>query len=89
VQPIRAAAQRQFHLEAATVVQVISLDKNGPAAKGGMQEGDILLTLDGKPVGTVDDVHKLLTAIPAGSHIKLSILRDNQRRELDVVVGEL
>ncbi len=89
VRPIRPAAQRQFQLEVATVVQVMSLDKNGPAARGGVQEGDILLALNEKAVGTVDDVHRLLTEIAAGSRIRLSILRDNQRRELDVIVGEL
>jgi S1-C subfamily serine protease len=89
VRPIRPAAQRQFQLEAPTVVQVMSLDKNGPAAKGGVREGDILLALDDKLVGTVDDVHRLLTDIPAGSHIKLSIIRDNERHEVEVVAGEM
>ncbi len=89
VRPIRPAAQRQFQLPTATVVQVASLDPNGPAAKGGVREGDILLALDGKNVGTVDDVHRLLTDIPAGTHIKLSLLRDNERREAEVVTGEL
>ena len=89
VRPIRPAAQRQFQLEAPSVVQVVSLDPNGPAAKGGVMEGDILLGLDGKNVGTVDDVHRLLTDIPAGTHIKLRLIRDNERRELEVVTGEL
>lgn len=89
VRPIRPAAQRQFQLEAPTVVQVVSLDKNGPAAKAGIKEGDILLRLEGKTVGTVDDIHRLLTEVPTGSHIKLSILRDNERREVEVVTGEL
>ena len=89
VRPIRPAAQRQFQLEASTVVQVMSLDPKGPAARGGVQEGDILLAMDGKPVGTVDDVHRLLADIPAGSRIKLSLLRENERREVEVVAGEL
>jgi S1-C subfamily serine protease len=88
VRPIRPAAQRQFQLDAPSVVQVMTLDKNGPAAKGGVQEGDILLGLDGKNVATVDDVHRLLTDIPAGSVIKVRILRDNERREIEVVTGE-
>jgi S1-C subfamily serine protease len=88
VRPIRPAAQRQFQLDSPTVVQVMSLDKNGPAARGGVREDDILLMLEGKPVGTVDDVHRLLTDIPAGTRITLGILRDNERRELEVVTGE-
>jgi len=89
VRPIRPAAQRQFQLETPTVVQVVSLDKNGPAARGGVREGDILLALDGKNVGTVDDVHRLLADIPTGTHIKLGLIRDNERREVEVVTGEL
>jgi S1-C subfamily serine protease len=89
MRPIRPAAQRQFHLPAPTVLQVMTLEKGGPAEQGGAQEGDILLGLQGKPVGSVDDVHRLLADVPAGSHIKLDILRDNQRMELEVVTGEM
>ncbi len=89
VRPIRPAAQRQFQLSTPTVLEVITLEKNGPAVQGGMHEGDILLGLDGKSVGTVDDVHRILAEVPAGSHIKLNILRDNERMEIEVVTGEL
>jgi S1-C subfamily serine protease len=89
VRPIRPAAQRQFQLPAPSVVEVVSLEKNGPAARGGIREGDILLTLNGKSIATVDDVHHLLTDTPAGSHITLSILRDNERRDVEIVTGEI
>ncbi len=87
--PIRPAAQRQFNLPTPTVLQVMTLEKGGPAEKGGLREGDILLELQGKPIGTVDDVHRLLAEVPAGSHIQLDILRDNQRLQIDVVTGEI
>ena len=89
VRPIRPAAQRQFQLPSQSVLQVMTLEKGGPAEKGGVQDGDILLALQGKPVATIDDVHRLLTDVPAGSHIKLDILRDNARIEVEVVTGEM
>lgn len=89
VRRIKPAAQRQFQLPAPTVMEVLSLEKNGPAARAGLREGDILLALEGKNVGTVDDVHRMLADVPAGSYIKLSIIRDNERRELTVVTGEI
>ncbi len=89
MRPIRPAAQRQFQLPTPTVLEVVTLEKDGPAVKGGLHEGDILLSLNGKSVGTVDDVHRFLTDVPAGTRIKLSILRDNQRMEIEVVTGEL
>ncbi len=87
--PVRPAAQRQFQLAAPTVLEVASLEANGPAAKGGVRGGDILLALEGKSIGTVDEVHRLLADVPAGSRIKLSILRDNNKIEVEVVTGEL
>ncbi len=89
VRPIRPAAQRQFNLPAPTVLQVMTLEKGGPAEKGGVKEGDIVLGLQGTPIGTIDDVHRRLTDVPAGSHIKLDILRDNARIEVEVVTGEM
>jgi S1-C subfamily serine protease len=88
VRPIRPVAQRQFQLPAATVVEVISIVKDGPAHLGGIREGDILLALNGKGVATVDDIHRLLSGTPAGSRVTLTILRENERREVVVVTGE-
>jgi S1-C subfamily serine protease len=87
--PIRPAAQRQFQLPQPTVLQVLTLEKGGPAEKAGVKEGDLLLGLEGKPVGSVDDVHRLLTDVPAGSHIQLDILRENARVQVEVVTGEM
>lgn len=89
MRPIRPAAQRQFNLPMPSVLQVMTLEKGGPAEKGGVREGDILLGLQGTPVGSVDDVHRLLADVPAGSHIKLDVLRDNQRMEIEVITGEM
>jgi S1-C subfamily serine protease len=85
--PVRRQAQHHYKL-AATVVQVISVEKNGPAHKAGIAEGDILLALNGENVATVDDVHRLLAGTPAGSSAVLTVLRDNERRELTVITGE-
>ncbi len=89
IRPIRPVAQRRFQLPSQSVLEVVTLEPNGPAAKAGLHQGDFLLGLDGKSVGTVDDVHRLLTDVPAGSHIKLSVLRDNERMEVEVITGEV
>ncbi len=87
--PIRQQARRHYKLGAATVVQVISVEKNGPAHKAGVAEGDILLALNSEGVATVDDVHRLLAGTPAGSSVTLTVLRDGERRELSVTTGEV
>ncbi len=88
VRPIRAAAQRQFGLSAASVVEVVSIENGGPAHKAGIRERDVLLALDGNAIATVDDVHRLLAGKPAGTQLSLAVLRNNERREIRVITGE-
>lgn len=88
VRPIRPAAQRQFGLGAATVVEVVSMEPGGPAHKAGLREKDVLLALDGKSIATVDDVHRLLAGKAAGTQVGVTILRDNERAEILVITGE-
>ena len=88
VRPITRRAQQFYELPIATIVEVISLSPNSPAHQAGLQEGDILLALNGQTVSNVDDLHRLLTATPPGSDATLSILRDQERRELRVITGE-
>jgi S1-C subfamily serine protease len=47
------------------------------------------VAVNGKGVATVDDIHRLLASQSAGARISLTVLRENQRRELQVVSGEV
>jgi S1-C subfamily serine protease len=89
VRPIARRAQRYFELPKSTVVEVISVEANSPARRAGLQEGDVLIALNGQSVATMDDLHRLLAGTPAGSDAILTILRDRERRELRVVTGEV
>lgn len=88
VKPIHPAAQRRYGLAAASIVEVVSIEKGGPAHKAGVHEKDLLLALDGKPVASVDEVHHQLAGKPAGTGIGLTILREGERIEIRVVTGE-
>src|SRR5579859_2916989 len=89
VRPISHRVQRYFELAANSVVEVISIEENGPAQKAGLHVGDQIVALDGKPTATVDDIHRLLTAKPGGAMITLSVIRSQQRREIQVITGEM
>ncbi|MCA1406353.1 trypsin-like peptidase domain-containing protein [Ensifer sp. IC3342] len=43
-----------------TSVRLRRLEPGGPAERGGLREGDYILSIDGKPVGGVDDVVRLM-----------------------------
>ncbi len=85
--PIRRQAQRYYELTKPTVVQVTMVEDNGPAQRGGLQIGDLVIRLNGESVGTVDDIHRLLTGQLPGQPVQLTILREGQRLELQVIPG--
>lgn len=54
----------------------------------GLCEHDIIVAVNGMGVATVDDSHRLLAGQSAGARLDLTVLRDLQRLDLQVVSGE-
>ncbi|HVJ52215.1 MAG TPA: trypsin-like peptidase domain-containing protein [Aliidongia sp.] len=63
-------------------VRVEATLPGGAAQRAGILSGDILVGFGGEPVGTVDDLHRLLTAERAGQATPLTVLRRAERRDL-------
>jgi S1-C subfamily serine protease len=54
-----------------------------------LREGDLIVSLDGKPVPGIDDIHRALDGASVGRRMKLSLVRAGRLIELDVVPAEL
>lgn len=70
-------------------VYVFEILKNPETDNSQILEGDIIIEFEGKPVATVDNLHKYLTEDVIGKNISLGILRSGRRQNLSVVPGEL
>ena len=66
---------------------VIQVADGGPAATGGVLQGDILVKLDGTTIGNADDLQGLLTPNRVGSGVTASVVRGGELRELSLTVG--
>jgi S1-C subfamily serine protease len=62
---------------------------NGPAQKAGLQEGDIILGVNGQEVTSVDDLHRFLSEWPIHQPVTLSIFRGQERMELKITPTEV
>ncbi|WP_148591152.1 S1C family serine protease [Aquisphaera giovannonii] len=69
-------------------VLVQGVEPGGPADAAGLEEGDVILGLDGQPVGGIDDLHRLLTEERVGVRTPLRILRRPEILTLQVVPAE-
>jgi S1-C subfamily serine protease len=67
---------------------VLWLEENGPAAKGGLLVGDILLAVKDQPVSDADDLFAALTSETVGRSIPVGILRGGRPETIQVTVGE-
>lgn len=87
--PILRRVVRYHDLPRESGVMVISLEPNGPAARAGLREGDVILSLDGQPAGAIDDLHRLLGEERIGRPARLGYLRGTQRGEVEVTPLEM
>jgi S1-C subfamily serine protease len=85
--PLLRRVTRFHRLSQATGVLVISVEANGPAGAAGLKEGDIIVSLDTTTVGSLDDLHRVLTEDRIGTVVTLGILRDSHRLDLIVRIA--
>src|SRR5215208_191778 len=78
----------RLHLSAEGAVVVLSTSPDGPAARAGIAEGDLILALGTQPVTSVDDLHRLLGEELIGTRVEVTVLRKGERKAIGVVAGE-
>ncbi|HVV54475.1 MAG TPA: trypsin-like peptidase domain-containing protein [Mucilaginibacter sp.] len=76
------------HLKNQQALFITQVENNSPADKGGMLSGDILYAFNDQPVETSDQLFKMLTEEKVGQFQYISVLRNNQKKELRVTPAE-
>jgi S1-C subfamily serine protease len=87
--PLHRRLVRFYDLPKESGVIVISVENSSPAQKAGLRPGDVIISLDGKPVAGVDDLHRLLTDARVGVSSTLTVLRYTEKLALNVVPEEI
>jgi serine protease Do len=70
-------------------VEVVEVVDGSPAAQAGLRAEDLIVELNGVPVGTVDDIQRLMVGELIGAQVHARVLREGSERELDLVPVEL
>lgn len=67
---------------------VRSVVAGGPADRSGLQQGDVIVRVNGQPVTPEQTVSYLIANTPVGRRVPLEIIRGGKRQTVNVVVGE-
>jgi len=68
---------------------VADVSAGGPAAKAGIQRGDVIVAFDGKPVKDSTDLPYMVGSTAVGKSVAVDLLRKGQKKTFQVKIGEL
>ena len=86
--PVDRRVFRALGLPHERAIEILHVEPGTPAAGAALQRGDLVVALDGRPVQSVDDVHRLLDADAIGRDVGITVVRDGRRLDATVVPAE-
>lgn len=89
IQEVNKDLAESFGLEKPAGALVAQVLEGGPAAKGGLQVGDVILGMNDQPIIMSADLPHLVGGLKPGSTIELDVVREGERKRLSMSVGAL
>jgi S1-C subfamily serine protease len=87
--PLPRRLVRHFDLPVESGVRVMSVEDGSPAAAAGIEEGDVLVAWNDKPLARIDDLHRLLSEDDFERVATVTLIRRTQKLTLAVTPMEL
>jgi serine protease Do len=87
-QAITGAMAKVLHLPETSGALLASVVSGSPAAKAGLQPGDVIEAVNGQKIASPRDLALTVASVAPGAEAKVQILRDGQDRDVNLTVGE-
>ncbi|HNL21521.1 MAG TPA: PDZ domain-containing protein, partial [Rhodocyclaceae bacterium] len=88
IQEVNQSLADSFGLQRPAGALINSVDKNSPAARAGLEPGDVILSLNGREIGSSVELPAMVAALPPGETARLQVWRHGAPREIEVRVGK-
>jgi Do/DeqQ family serine protease len=89
VQPLTSDIARSLRIDNAAGALVNSVTPDGAGAKAGLQRGDVIIAVNGRPVKDSNGLRNEVSQMMPGSDAKITIVRNGKEQTLGVRLGEL
>ncbi|OJW52465.1 MAG: peptidase [Candidatus Accumulibacter sp. 66-26] len=88
IQEVNQSLADSFGLKQPTGALVDAVEKNSPAAKAGLEPGDVILAIDDKPIASSGELPLIVAGMAPGETARLKVWRNGGTRSIDIRVGQ-
>src|SRR4051812_19102043 len=70
-------------------IEIVEVVDASPAARAGLRAEDLIVSIDGRPIASVDELHRLMVSDAIGRTLAVSVIRGGRRLSVELVPAEL
>ncbi|HLH90340.1 MAG TPA: Do family serine endopeptidase [Xanthobacteraceae bacterium] len=89
IQPVTADIADSLGMKDPHGALVAEPQEHSPAAKAGIKSGDVIVSLDGRPVPDARTLARRISAMAPGTAVKIGVFRNGKEEQLSMTLGEL
>ncbi|MBR0800521.1 Do family serine endopeptidase [Bradyrhizobium jicamae] len=89
IQPVTSDIADSLGMKKAEGALVAEPQANGPAAKAGIESGDVITAVNGEPVKDARELARTIGGLPPGNAVKLNVLHKGQDKVVNLTLGQL
>jgi serine protease Do len=89
IQELTKELAESFGMKGTNGALIAGVEKGGPAEKGGLEAGDVIIQFDGKVVETSNDLPRIVGMTDPGKSVNVDVLRKGGKKTLRIKVGEM
>src|SRR5215207_1732006 len=89
IQPVTSDIADSLGMKKAEGALVAEPQANGPAAKAGIQSGDVITAVNGEPVKDAKELARTIGGLAPGNAVKLNVLQKGQDKVINLTLGQL
>jgi serine protease Do len=89
IQPVTVDIADSLGLKKAEGALVAEPQANGPAAKAGIESGDVITAVNGEPVKDARELARTIGGLAPGNAVKLNVLHKGQDKLVNLTLGQL
>jgi len=88
IQDLTQDLAKSFGLKQAKGALVSNVAEDSPAGRAGLQQGDVIIAYQGKPIEDPTDLQRAVTRTPVGTKATLKVIRNGREQDVTATIGE-